>query len=454
MKLINKTMRKLFTIFTLLSISFGFATDRFVDPNLSSGNGTTLFTNITSAVAAAQNGDRIIIASSTYNEAALTIGKSLQIMPQTPGTTISFNANITIAGFPGMKLEISGFNLGIYSINSVVLVNGSINNRAKVSIINCTANYIDFNNDFYKVNIIENSVSKGIIFRFGNVVKNITKQISLLDEPQNNPNSVEKNLIIANQVQYLIGIYNNDYMIVLANNTMRDLSFRRWNANTIIKNYIINNEFTADCVLHFSTANVPYYNIIFSSNKFNSSFRMNQMSSGGTSVTDKNYNADQDYLGFDYDSWMPRWAWCCNGPNGWYYLNGPETPTSMPSFSANNWSTNGSTSYLNTSVQGFFEFSYNGITSNMAIPGAGSPLNFTNIQGSLNDINGGNPNHFFYDIDLTINDRGVNGGPYSLLNYNAANPNNSKAFIFDLDMPTDLFPGQNVEIKAQGYHKN
>ena len=106
-------MKKIFTILTLLTATSIFATDRFVDPNLSAGNGTTLFTSISSAVNAAVNGDRIIIASTTYNEPELTISKSLQMMPQTSGTTINFNANISISGFVGMKLEITGFNLGI-----------------------------------------------------------------------------------------------------------------------------------------------------------------------------------------------------------------------------------------------------------------------------------------------------------------------------------------------------
>jgi hypothetical protein len=60
-------MKKLITILALFTASSIFAIDRFVNPNLSSGNGTTLFTNITSAVAAAVNGDRIIVASNTYN---------------------------------------------------------------------------------------------------------------------------------------------------------------------------------------------------------------------------------------------------------------------------------------------------------------------------------------------------------------------------------------------------
>jgi hypothetical protein len=89
------------------------------------------------------------------------------------------------------------------------------------------------------------------------------------------------------------------------------------------------------------------------------------------------------------------------------------------------------------------------------MPTSSQPLSVIRTGNGGNIIDGGNPNHNFYDIDLTVNDKGRNGGPYSLLNYNpTSNPNNSKAFIFDLDMPTDLFPGQSVNIKADGYHKN
>jgi hypothetical protein len=153
---------------------------------------------------------------------------------------------------------------------------------------------------------------------------------------------------------------------------------------------------------------------------------------------------------------MPNWSWCCGvGTQGWY-TTGAETPTRPVDFYSGGtyWTSNGSLSYLNNSVPGFFEFSYNGMIANIITPSSGSPLNLTSIAGPTNDIDGGNPNHSFYDLDLTINDRGINGGPYSQLNYNATNPNNSKAFIFDIDMPTDLFPTQTVDIKAKGYHKN
>jgi hypothetical protein len=105
---------------------------------------------------------------------------------------------------------------------------------------------------------------------------------------------------------------------------------------------------------------------------------------------------------------------------------------------------------------GFFKWTYNGIDLPCPIPGSGNPLVLTKIIGTTGtNTNTGNPAHEYYDIDLTVNDRGRNGGPYGTLNYfPSSNPNNSKAFIFDLDMPTDLFSGQQVNIKAKGYHKN
>lgn len=409
-------MKKITTLL-FLSIAFqSFAIDRFVDPNLSAGNGTTLFTNITSAIAAAVNGDRIIVASNTYNEAALTIGKSLQIMPQTPGTTINFNANITIAGFPGMKLEITGFNLGIYSFSSSPITSGSYSNRAKISIINCSSTNLEINNDFYESNIIKNIINNEITIKYGNVAINNCGSIKLMDEALTNQSNLEKNLIVANVVSSIM-IFNDDFKVVVANNSLTSLLLKRWNPNPNLKNYIINNTFSNNSNLLVSYINVPYYNIVVSSNEFL-----------GTNVSS---------FGFQCNSNCNIGCYTSENLSNQCSFGG-QYPSQFP----------------NPTVSGFFEWTYNGIDLDCTIPTAGNPLVLTKIIGSATAVNGGNPNHNFYDIDLTINDRGINGGPYSQLNYNAANPNNSKAFIFDLDMPSDLFPGQNVEIKAKGYHKN
>ena len=148
-----------------------------------------------------------------------------------------------------------------------------------------------------------------------------------------------------------------------------------------------------------------------------------------------------------------------NNYNNYYYdennLNYSSRVNDEEIFDNNNYNyLNYNARFPNKDVSGFFEWTYNGIVFPQTSPVSSQPLSFTNIAGTTNVSDAGNPNHDYYDPDLTVNDRGINGGPYSVLNYNSANPNNSKAFIFDLDMPADLFPGQNVEIKAQGYHKN
>lgn len=425
-------MKKITTLFIIVFSIQSYAIDRFVNPNLSAGNGTTLFTNITSAITAAVNGDRIIVSSGTYNEAALTIGKSLQIMPQTPGTTINFNANITIAGFPGMKLEITGFNLGVYSFNSTLINSGSFSSRAKASFIDCLINNVDFNNDYYEVNLINNNINGIVAFKYGDIIKNTIQTVLLFDEILDSQSITEKILISNNTIFSILGIYNNNYKFIISNNNLKYLSVKRWNSIVSVKNKIINNSFSNGAVFQISWGSVPNYNIVFSSNKFQ----------GTCSFYSHTSNYESNIGNFNwYDTTLDyKQNFFC----GAFY----------PNYTIDNQTSNQSIYFPNPNVSGTFEWSYNGIDFSCPTPNSSQQLVLTKTIGQISDINGGNPNHDYYDIDLTINDRGINGGPFSQLNYNAANPNNSKAFIFDLDMPSDLFPGQNVEIKAKGYHKN
>lgn len=422
-------MKNIFTLLTLFSFTSIFAIDRFVDPNLSSGNGTTLFTTITSAITAAVNGDRIIVSSGTYNEAALTIGKSLQIMPQTPGTTINFNANITIAGFPGMKFEITGFNIGVYSFGSTFT--GDITNKAKISIINCNSTNLDFNQSGIELYSISNTIVNQVTFKNGSIVLNTVGTIYIADSAANSPLTEDKNLVVANTINSLLYIFNNDNKLIIANNNISGaFLMKRWNANSSIRNRIFNNNFN-NIKLLVSAGSVPNYNLIFTNNTGNINFY---------NWLDNSVSFDEQHL--DYNS---QGAEDIILNNNYYY---PMCGCQLNSPSQNQ------IRFPNNDISGVFEWSYNGIAHPQVLPSGSQPLSFTNIAGTTNIVDSGNPNHDYYDIDLTINDRGINGGPYSQLNYNAANPNNSKAFIFDLDMPSDLFPSQNVQIKAKGYHKN
>jgi hypothetical protein len=445
-------MKKTITFLAILFITSVFATDRFVDPNLSQGNGTILFTSITDAVAAAVNGDRIIIAPSTYNEEALTINKSLQILPQTVGSIINFNANIFVSGFAGMNLEIIGFNLGT-TYNIITTSNGSINNRAKINLIDSSAKKVLIDHDGYKINLLNCDVSELIKLKYGSVVKCTTNNLFLVDEAYTSLAS-GYTLIAANDVQsdLYLRTDNTEYKVV--NNNLNNLRVTKWSLLSSVTNEISNNNFQNGCKLHFA--------IFAEDSAFNTSASGLDMC-GQYKVSNYNFNFNNNlfqgnvlYSDFNtnlnaYSQPEKWWPWVY----GASLYNGTTNELILDEQNDNNgryFYSSTSTVWPNTTSEGFFEFSYNGLVNPNF--GNATTLVFTNIAGPNSSTNGGNPNHRYYDIDLTINDRGVNGGPFSQLNYNASNPNNSRAYIFDLDMPTDLFPGQNVEIKAKGYHSN
>jgi hypothetical protein len=428
-------MKKIIAFLFYLSATQLFGIDRLVDPALSSGNGTTMFTTITSAVSASVNGDRIVIKPGTYSEPALTLNKSLILLSQTAGTTINYNGNMTIAGFPGMKLSILGFNLGIYSISSNAITGGVANNRAQINIIECKMTNLSIDQDYYELNCLRSSMTATTTFRFGNFVVSKTNNLYVKDEP--NLNLLNNKIsIIADTILNVLEYRNDDLPILLTNCLLRNLLFFRWNHDSSNINIIRNNSFVNNSNLLVAD-NPPRYNFDFSSNLFDTVvyFFSNTNHSGSCG------NVCSVALGGAYGN--TECTFHC--------------PLSVPCFQNTCILYSSSFSFFpNATKPGFFKWTYNGRNLPCTAPTASQPLLLTRIIGDTTTIvNAGNPNHEYYDINLTINDRGRTGGPYSILNYNPTfNPSNGKAFIFDIEMPTDLFPNQPVDIKAKGYHRN
>ena len=76
-------------------------------------------------------------------------------------------------------------------------------------------------------------------------------------------------------------------------------------------------------------------------------------------------------------------------------------------------------------------------------------------DGTCNDpklVNQGSPSLQYYDIDLTRNDIGTFGGPYSIKNYHSDSTSLGKARVYDLDMPFEIWSGQTPTVKAKGTH--
>jgi hypothetical protein len=393
-----------------------------VDPALGSGNGTQYFNTITSAVAAAVDGDRILIVSGNYAEPTLVLDKSLTLLSQNAGGSINFNGNITIAGVPNMKLQILGFKLGVYSFTGNAITNGSATTRAKVSLIECSAAAISLDQHYYEANLMRCVTTGNITIRYGNVVSSKMTSLYVYDEPLINQNG--RILIVNDTITNRLNYLHDDNVMNIYNSLLTNLYLWAWNHSTAYTNKILNNEFTANCNIHIPYVGVPAYNFDFSNNLFNGTI---------------NYFAGGD----------PGDCYCsganCNGSQWNYGTN----------YDCSSYWNSSVSSSPNPGVSGFFKWTYNGVDLPVTPPTGTQPLVFTEVVGEAGTTNTGNPNHEYYDIDLTVNDRGRAGGPYSVLNYNPiANPGNGKAFIFDLEIPADLFPGQAIDIKAKGYHKN
>lgn len=435
-------MRQTITLLFILLVNMSFATDRVVNPNLSQGNGTTVFVTITDAVAAAQNGDRIIVTSSSYNEGVLTIDKSLQIIPQNPGEIINYNSDIVISGFIGMKLEIIGFDLGNYSFLTNPISDNTSSALCAVSLVDVQANNIDFKEDYYLLTLINSNLVNDLTLKNGIIVLSSMSNCYIKDEAGSNTDD-DKTKIIQNDISNDLYVFNDNREVLIANNYLNNLIVQKWVMDLDKTNYIINNEFANDIKVHFASWVIS------------SSYTLNEIGylAYNFKISNNIFNGVINYTAPNFNNNSP-WGFFTYGND---YYN-PGTFVDGLDFSTSNCL------WPHPAADGFFEWSYNHVnipswtspfsTSQYSTTKDGGELSYTDILGTSSTVDGGNPNHDYYDIDLTINDRGVNGGPYSQLNYNANNPNNSRAFIFDLEMPADLFPGENVEIKAQGYHSN
>jgi hypothetical protein len=358
----------------------------------------------------------------------------------------NYSNSVSLYSYGGMKCLFSNFATG--SMVGYTVTNGSNSNRAKINLIDCVISNgdLNFDDNYYELNCIHTSVpNNNIRLRYGNIVASKTKGLFVNDElgGGNVADTISKILIAADTIG-ILNYANDNYRFIIANNLLGSLMIHSWNWYVGNINRVINNEFASSVWTGpFSTKilvadnAVPFYNLDFSNNilQLNLVFR-----SGGNSYYCSNGTqipgtfGSQVFNGISFNEQNNYVSFSCGYEN--FYNGIPNCP------------------FPNRDAPGFFKWTYNGF----AIPGTGSlpgNLTFINTPGTNNTVNAGNPAPEYTDIDLSRNDRGRLGGPYSILNYNPANPNNSKAFIFDLDIPTQFNPASpSINIQAKGYHRN
>lgn len=394
----------IFLVSTLISIQFK-AADLYVNSTYSNSDGISTFTSITSAVQASAPGDRIVIESGTYNEATLTLPHSLTLMPATSGTTVDFLAHIYFTSGENVLYELFGIRLGQYGFWSSN--HGSMSNRSRVHLIDCAAANVGFEADGWDVHLIKCAVTGNTIIRHGDAVLCSFYNFYLRSESGSEISSRQLN-IIQNSISEVLWIVSDNAHFRIANNYLKHLHIQGWHTSTSIRNDIVNNDF-AGGNLHISFQGVPAYNLRFINNQ-NQTYR-NHCDGG-------HWDCQGDFM-----AECP--TGCDSGPLG-----------------------------FDCNIPGYFEWSYNSWTPSFSCePHAGQSLIFRKVYPSIGDpVNGGNPAHEFYDTDLTINDRGRTGGLWGTSNFPDNTP--GSAYLYTLEMPSDLFPGIPASLKAKGYQRH
>ena len=446
-----------FILLFLAALQQASAAKRFVDPNIMPNTVSNTYATLQAAWYSAANGDTLLLRPGTYNIGTLTIDRGVSIQPDTLYGSVTLTGNFSInnnlSKISLMNLNITGSLSG--GIGSDLLILGcSINSVSVYGAIDKKANIIDS-----KINsnvslqtidcgIFQSNIAGDITMNHGKVIASKCNNLTCEWAQQMNDTS-DKNLFIADTITGYFDYKGQDRIAIIANNLINELRMVSWNYTVSRENLIWNNEFYNESKFSFAIKNVPAYNLDFSNNVFsniNIPSTLQWISCYCSGVPNTNVS---DYLFFgSYNLSSINYSGQCAG----YYM--PPCNYSLTLLWSNNSIANWS--YVNqiSSIPGVFKWTYNGSAIGNTNGSGSFPI--TNIAGTTNIVDAGNPDPKYMDIDMTVNDRGRLGGPYSILNYNSTlNPSNGRAYIYDIELPEVISsPTQPIQIKASGYHRN
>jgi hypothetical protein len=445
-------MKKLTIIFFL---TFIFQLNWAADLIVTTSGQTGTYTTLSSALVAANSGDRILISNIITLYENDTIDKSVTILPLNSGSRFIMVGSITVKAEANTEIRIVGMEL----TGEVKSISGSAdgNNLCQFYMIDCeiVGGYnINCDVSGLSLNLMYSNMpnlSTLISFRQGKLIaNNINGYFQVL--PGDNINYADTTFIVANRIYGTSDldsnnlINNSDHYFLIANNYFgsgiaggKRLEIRLSNLNSSGENNIINN--TMNCSSKSWGTNIV----------FNKNYTHNNTSALNNILLKSSPDGlpENKHIGNGFD---PIDIPLSLGPklvrNNVFLFDysGPKVPQSTWTGVWYNVGASGviidSLNYLNSVPSNVTAVNIDvGSINNL---GSGKQIN------DLDDIGENFPK--YYDINLTRNDPGTYGGPYSWDNY--WNTNNGKARIYELDAPFELPPNQTFNIKSSASHNH
>ena len=423
MKLIKATtMKKIYLILFYLMIGFNLkAADLYV--NSSGATGT--YTSLTAAVQAANDGDRIIISTLMNLVENVTINKSVTVTSASAGTTFTLNGTMTIEAVANKEIRIIGGDISALSFSSgtatdttackFYLVDSQVNTDINANIYGLSFNMLYCEDDDLSVD-----------FKFGSIMGSSLSYFQLSSGSGTAQN--DTTYILANKFTSECNINNQDHNYFVANNffyvpNSRQLYINFSKPSNSGWNNILNNTFA-----RYNSGYNAYSNNLYFANNYDYS----------------NLNLFNNYFLHNNNSSSSQYYNTHIGPSSLTTSHQPVVQYNV--FACPNWSSSAGI-YWNSNLNSSNYNNYLESTSNYT---------YSTTDGKItvgaNAINKGNPSIQYYDIDMTRNDMGTYGGPYTWENYHDTT-SNGRGRVFNLDMPFEIWMGQTPTIKADAVHK-
>lgn len=447
-------MKKLLSLFafSFLAQTLG-ATDLYVNSSGQSGT----YTTITTALAVASTGDRIFVSTANFYNEDLNITKSVTIAPLNNTSKISLAGTIYIQPAASMVVNLIGIEMQGLAL-STVPGSSTTSSPATFNILSCKVedgtnnSWVDFSNNTIRLKIFDSDFDN-ILCRQINIAKSLVRNNLRVDlNVGQTPNDTIK--IIAchlGGLQYASKDYHlfaSNCMVMSSIDINAIPDYQHPGASVIQNCYIVNDMYYAlnpQYTLNYSKLTVANCRL----GSWYSRYYYTMQSGSTTYSPLYTTSADQNAYA------------CTNCPYSW--TNSAIVNASRsPNFLYNSANPNSATNWPRENLTGI---TFEDLKSSVLFNGGGgtwaanpgeNPWNEAYIQNFTNISvwnNTGHPGSKYMDIDLTRNDKSILGGPYSWLNYWYSDAP-GKAAVFDLNFPSEIWPGQTVNLKAEGVHTN
>lgn len=407
--------------FTIIILSLLFsarlgATDLLVN-NTGAPN---TYATLAAAINAANDGDRILLEPNIPIFESVSIGKSLEIVSTVVDTAFTINGDVNIIANANKEIKLVGAK-----VHSLSFYNGTAADSNSL----CKFYFIDSeligslgidsrNGGYVETNVLFcQSLDRTVAFRYGKIIA--SKIIKFV--------SADKGVIIANEISG----YNSDAVgsFFIANNKFilyDDNQFQSCNINvhldTTATSYILNNSFFLK----------------------ETGLSHNNSYQGSINIRLYTYGANGDYskVVIANNSFFINTYSYINYPSRYNMIFQSQPSTNLCSIYHNNFSGDGAL-YIQ-SFGGYAPNTSNSVNYNYGVI-------FGAVPYSSSFVNSGASGIRYFDIDMTRNDIGIYGGPYSWDNY-WGGASTGKGLIYDLDMPFEYWTGQSATINAKASH--